>query len=252
MQVSEIMTREVEVIPPDASLREVARKMDELNVGVFPVCDAERLVGMITDRDITVRATSVGKAPDVTRVDEVMTHEVWWCYEDENVEEVAHRMGEKQIRRMPVLDHEKMLVGIVSLGDLATSNSPGTLEALRKISEPSRPDWSGTLSDRRADRDHFALEEPVAHPSRTDDLIAEDIFRSLDAAEEIDVSEIDIYVDNGVVSLNGTVDNYAAKELATKIVKGIPGITAVHNHLRIRTDAGVLPDVRLKKLRTAE
>src|SRR5690606_41459614 len=112
MQVSEVMTREVEVISPDASLREAARKMDDLNVGVLPVCDGQRLVGMITDRDITVRATSIGESPDVTRVDEVMSEEVWWCYEDEDVEDVARRMGEKQIRRMPVIDHDHMLVEI--------------------------------------------------------------------------------------------------------------------------------------------
>ncbi|HEX7076752.1 MAG TPA: CBS domain-containing protein [Hyphomicrobiaceae bacterium] len=254
MIISEVMTREVEVISPDASLREAARKMDELNVGVLPVCDGQRLVGMITDRDITVRATSIGESPDVTRVDEVMSEEVWWCYEDEDVEDVARRMGEKQIRRMPVIDHDHMLVGIVALGDLATDRAPGTQRALRKISEPSEPDLSGTLSDRRADPAHFALLEDVAEerPSRTDDVIAEDVFRGLDAAEEIDVAEIDIYVDHGVVSLNGTVDNYAAQELATKIAEGVEGVTRVDNNLRIRTDAGVLPDVRFKGLRTAK
>ena len=81
----------------------------------------------------------------------------------------------------------------------------------------------------------------MAATGRTDDLIAEDVFRSLDAADEIDVSEIDIYVENGAVSLNGTVDDYAAKELATKMAEAIDG-----------TDAGVLPDVRFKKLRTAK
>ena len=154
MKVSEVMTRDVEVISPDASLREAARKMDDLNVGVLPVCDGQRLVGILTDRDITVRATSIGESPDVTRVDEVMTGEVWWCHEDDDVEEVAHRMGEKQIRRMPVIDHNRMLVGIVALGDLATDHAPGTQEALRRISEPSRPDWSGTLSSRRAEPTH--------------------------------------------------------------------------------------------------
>lgn len=154
MKVSEVMTREVEVVSPDASLREAARKMDDLNVGVLPVCDGQRLVGILTDRDITVRATSIGESPDVTRVDEVMTDEVWWCHEDDDVEEVAHRMGDKQIRRMPVIDHEKMLVGMITLGDLATDHAPGTQEALRHISEPSEPDWSGTLSSRRAEPTH--------------------------------------------------------------------------------------------------
>lgn len=154
MKVSEVMTREVEVISPDASLREAARKMDDLNVGVLPVCDGQRLVGILTDRDITVRATAIGESPDVTRVDEVMTDEVWWCYDSDDVEDVAHRMGEKQIRRMPVVDQNKMLVGIVALGDLATDRVPGTEEALRQISEPSEPDFSGTLSSRRAEPTH--------------------------------------------------------------------------------------------------
>ena len=154
MKISEVMTREVEVISPDASLREAARKMDDLNVGVLPVCDGQRLVGILTDRDITVRATSIGESPDVTRVDEVMTDEVWWCHEDDNVEDVTHRMGEKQIRRMPVIAPAPLPAGLAALGDFATDRAPGTQEALRDISEPSEPDWSGTLSSRRAEPTH--------------------------------------------------------------------------------------------------
>ena len=154
MKISDVMTREVEVISPDASLRDAARKMDDLNVGVLPVCDGQRLVGILTDRDITVRATAIGESPDVTRVDEVMSGEVWWCHQDEEVEGVAHRLGEKQVRRMPVIDHNRMLVGIVALGDLATDLAPGTEDALRHISEPSEPDRSGTLSSRRAEPTH--------------------------------------------------------------------------------------------------
>lgn len=154
MKISEVMTREVEIVSPDASLREAARKMDDLNVGMLPVCDGQRLVGILTDRDITVRATAIGESPDVTRVDEVMSGEVWWCHDDDEVEDVAHRMGDRQIRRMPVIDHNRMLVGIVALGDLATDLAPGTQDALRKISEPSEPDRSGTLSSRRAEPTH--------------------------------------------------------------------------------------------------
>ncbi len=256
MKVSEVMTREVEVISPDASLREAARKMDDLNVGVLPVCDGQRLVGMLTDRDITVRATSVGESPDVTRVDEVMSAEVWWCNEDDDVEDVAQRMGEKQIRRMPVLDDERMLVGIVTLGDMATERAPGTRTALREISEPSEPDLSGTLSSRRAEPAHSAVEvrsdmPEQPPPGRTDDLIAEDVLKGLEAAEEIDVTEVDIYVERGAVALNGTVDTYPVKELATQIAGRVEGVTDVSNNLRIRKDAGVLHDVRTKGLRTA-
>lgn len=245
MKISEIMTREVEVISPDASLREAARKMDDLNVGVLPVCDGQRLVGMLTDRDITVRATAIGESPDVTRVDEVMSAEVWWCHEDDDVEDVAHRMGEKQIRRMPVIDHNRMLVGIVALGDLATDRAPGTRHALRHISEPSEPDRSGTLSTRRA-----GVTEPL--PDRTDDLITEDVLAGLEAAPEIDVREVDVYVDRGVVTLNGTVDTFAIKELAGEITQRVEGVVGVQNQLRIRKDAGVLPDIRTKDSRTAE
>lgn len=93
-------------------------------------------------------------------------------------------------------------------------------------------------------------DEPAA--SRTDDLIAEDVLRGLEAAEEIDAAEVDIYVERGVVSLNGTVDTYSVKELATRVAEGVDGVTEVHNRLRIRKDAGVLPDVRMKGLRTAK
>jgi CBS domain-containing protein len=123
--------------------REAARLMDELNVGVLPVCDGERLLGIITDRDITVRATAAGRNPETVRVREIMTEDVRWCFEDEAVEDVAQMMGDVQIRRIPVVDRNKRLVGIVALGDLATDQATGTNEALRRISEPSEPDRTG-------------------------------------------------------------------------------------------------------------
>ena len=140
MKISEVMTRQVRVIGPGRSIREAARLMDELNVGVLPVCDGQRLLGIITDRDITVRATAVGKDPDAVPVREIMTEDVRWCFEEETVEDVAHMMGDVQIRRIPVIDRNKHLVGIVALGDLATDRVQGTGEALRRISEPSEPD----------------------------------------------------------------------------------------------------------------
>lgn len=140
MKVSEVMTRGVQVIRPDQSAREAARLMDNFNVGVLPVCDGERLLGIITDRDITVRATAAGRDPDDTRVREIMTEDVRWCFEDEDVRDVATMMGDVQIRRIPVVDRSKRLVGIVALGDLATDRAEGTDEALRRISEPSEPD----------------------------------------------------------------------------------------------------------------
>ncbi len=142
MRIRDIMTRDVQSVTPSESIREAARLMDELNVGVLPVVEGERLIGMVTDRDITVRATSAGKAPDQTRVSEVMSDDPASCYEDDVVSDVARLMGQKQIRRVPVLDADDKLVGIVSLGDLAVeSDRPQTsAEALERISTPIRPD----------------------------------------------------------------------------------------------------------------
>jgi len=157
MRIAEVMTRNVKVIGPERSVREAARLMDNLNVGSLPVCDGERLVGMITDRDITVRATAVGEDPDQTQVKEIMTDDVRWCFEDDEVNDVVRTMGDVQIRRVPVVDRAKRLVGIVALGDLATDRAEGTEEALRNISEPSEPDRPGNTSKQRsgkAGREH--------------------------------------------------------------------------------------------------
>src|SRR5437763_11627541 len=114
------MTPGGEVIAPEASIYEAAEKMRHLDVGPLPVCDGERLVGMLTDRDITVRATAEGRDPKTTRVQEVMTPDVHYVYDDEDVQEAAQTMQQQQIRRVVVVNRDKRLVGIVSLGDLAT------------------------------------------------------------------------------------------------------------------------------------
>src|SRR5215813_13615384 len=119
MQVKDTMTPRVEVIPSDATLTEAADKMSRLDVGPLPVCDGEQLVGMITDRDITMRATAKGSDPNTIRVRMVMTPEVVYCFEDENVETAAQMMEMLQIYRVPVMDHDLRLVGTVSLSDLA-------------------------------------------------------------------------------------------------------------------------------------
>jgi CBS domain-containing protein len=150
MRIADVMTREVKVIGPERSVREAARLMDDLNVGALPVCDGQRLVGMITDRDITVRATAVGEDPDRTQVKKIMSEDVRWCFEDDDVSEVVRTMGDVQIRRLPVVDREKRVVGIVALGDLATDRAEGTEEALRNISEPSEPDRSDNAPAARA------------------------------------------------------------------------------------------------------
>jgi CBS domain-containing protein len=134
------MTRGVEVVPPDASLQRAAQLMDELNVGALPVCEGSELVGMITDRDITVRATAAGLEPTQHCVSEVMTQQTRWCTEEQSTEEVMKQMGDVQIRRLPVLNEKREIVGIVSLGDLATRQSQHTDEVLREVSWPSEPD----------------------------------------------------------------------------------------------------------------
>jgi CBS domain-containing protein len=140
--VQEIMTRQVEVVRPDAPIREAAEKMRSLDVGSLPVCDGQRLVGMITDRDITIRATADGRDPAQTRVAEAMTPDIVYCYDDQDVKDVAELMEERQIRRLPIISRDKKLVGIVSLGDLAVDTGKKKLagQTLTEISKPARPE----------------------------------------------------------------------------------------------------------------
>lgn len=119
MQIDKIMHRNVKSIGPDETLRDAATAMKKLDVGVLPVGEHDKLVGMITDRDIAIRGIAEGKGPD-TKAREVMSQEMKYCFEDEAVEHVAENMAELQVRRLPVLNRYKRLVGIVSLGDLAT------------------------------------------------------------------------------------------------------------------------------------
>lgn len=134
--ISEVMTTDVEVVRPEETLRDAARAMADLDVGSLPVCDGRKLIGMITDRDITVRAVAEGKSVD-TPVSEVMTDDVVWCNETDSVDDVLLQMGDAQIRRIPVIDEDRNLVGIVALGDLALEEEEEVDEALRDISMPS-------------------------------------------------------------------------------------------------------------------
>ena len=142
MKVSEVMTRAVDVIHPDSTLDEAAERMRRLDIGPLPVCDGDRLVGMITDRDITVRGTAESRDPVTTRVSEIMTPEVVFTYDDEDVKQAAKLMEDHQLRRLVVLNREKKLVGIVSLGDLAVETKDDKLkgQVLEEISQPSEPD----------------------------------------------------------------------------------------------------------------
>jgi CBS domain-containing protein len=144
MQIREIMTREIDVIPPNTSIRDAAAKMKELDVGAIPVCDGQNLTGLVTDRDITVRAVAEGRDPSQVRVSEVMSHEIAYCFEDETIEQAANLMESKQIRRLPILDRNKQLAGIISLGDIALRTEGSqqkdlAAEALQEISEPAKP-----------------------------------------------------------------------------------------------------------------
>jgi CBS domain-containing protein len=129
------MTRDVQVATPEQSIREAALLMARIDAGTVPVGKDNRLVGMLTDRDITVRAVARGLGPD-TPVREVMSADVKYCYEDQAVEEVARNMADIQVRRLPVVNRDKRLVGILSLGDLAVRANCDTDEALRGVSTP--------------------------------------------------------------------------------------------------------------------
>ena len=135
MQVREVMTKDVRVASPNQTLREAAQAMLDIDAGVLPVGENDKLVGMITDRDIAVRGIAKGKGPDAS-VRDVMTSDVKYCFDDQDVEEVTRNMGDNQVRRLPVVNREKRLVGILSLGDVAKTGRQDTDEALTDISRP--------------------------------------------------------------------------------------------------------------------
>jgi CBS domain-containing protein len=137
MKVSDAMTPDVQLCTPQDTLKDAAEAMMALNVGLLPVTDGDRLVGMITDRDIAVRGVAMGLGPD-SPVRAVMTEDVKYCFEDQELEEVTQNMGDIQVRRLPVLNRDKRLVGIIALGDIARADAgDGTAEALSQISEPT-------------------------------------------------------------------------------------------------------------------
>ncbi|HEV8108778.1 MAG TPA: CBS domain-containing protein [Burkholderiales bacterium] len=136
MRVSEVMTPGVRVVSPEQTIAEAARLMAELDAGSLPVGEDERLVGMITDRDIAVRAVAQQKPP-TTKVREVMSQEVLYCFDDQDLEDIAQNMSDVKVRRLPVVDREKRLVGIVSISDLAKSdNAASTGQAVADITAP--------------------------------------------------------------------------------------------------------------------
>ena len=136
MRVREIMTTEVRLTSPEDSIHDAARIMRDEDIGSLPVASGDRLVGYVTDRDIVVRGLAEGRGPD-TSVQEVMTDKILFCFEDDDLDEVAANMAENQVRRLPVLTQEKRLCGIVALADIATSgDEEAAEEALVEISQP--------------------------------------------------------------------------------------------------------------------
>ncbi|HVS78643.1 MAG TPA: CBS domain-containing protein [Steroidobacteraceae bacterium] len=124
MKVSEVMSRQVEIASPDDSIQRAAQMMARIDAGILPVGAGDRLVGMITDRDIAIRGAGEGRDPADTPVNEIMTPEVKYCFEDDDVDRVAQNMAELQVRRLPVLNRDKRLTGIISLGDIAREHEP--------------------------------------------------------------------------------------------------------------------------------
>lgn len=137
--LASIMTPHPASIVPNETILRAAQLMDELNVGSLPVCEGERLIGIVTDRDIIVRAVAQNLPAEQTSVADAMSEGVQWCYDDDSIDDAREKMEAMQVRRIPVVDHEQHLVGIVSLGDLAvkTGDSESTLE---QISDPAEPD----------------------------------------------------------------------------------------------------------------
>jgi CBS domain-containing protein len=151
--ISEVMTRDPAVIAPDADVQKAAQIMRDMNIGAVPVCDGKRLLGMITDRDIAIRATARGLAPNTAHVADVMSQDISWAFDDQTVGEVLQQMGDQQMRRIPVVSRDNMeLQGVVSLGDLAVRQPGPTHKSLDEISRAAppqpkvtgkHPDWEG-------------------------------------------------------------------------------------------------------------
>ncbi|KUO67314.1 MAG: hypothetical protein APF80_04025 [Alphaproteobacteria bacterium BRH_c36] len=138
MLVSDVMTRGCTTCDRTTSLQEAASIMNREDIGILPVSEDERLIGMITDRDIVIRGVAEDKVPHETKVAELMSDEVYYCFDDQLCEDVATNMAELQVRRLPVVDRNKRLVGIVTIGDLAARGAPAKAKkALQGVSSDS-------------------------------------------------------------------------------------------------------------------
>jgi CBS domain-containing protein len=138
MKIQEVMTPDVSYVGPDTPILEIARKMRDADIGSTPVVDQDRLIGMVTDRDIVVRVVAEGRPTQTSTARDAMSPGVLYCFDDEPIEDVLEKMGDQQIRRLPVVNRDKRLVGVVSLGDLSLSGKRKAAgEALQEISQPA-------------------------------------------------------------------------------------------------------------------
>lgn len=137
MHLNKVMTKPVEVVSPMTTLREAAQKMRDLGIGALPACTGEMLVGMVTDRDIVIKAVAEGQNVSAARVEQALSPHILYCFEDQPVDDAAKLMADNQIRRLPIVNRDKRLAGIISLGDLSVKASePAAGDALEEISKP--------------------------------------------------------------------------------------------------------------------
>lgn len=144
MKIAEVMSSDVQIVNPDDSIQTAARKMEDADVGFLPVGENDKLVGMITDRDLALRAVARGKDPKKTKVRDVMTEKVLYCSEDDDIADAAENMAELRVRRLPIVDARKRLVGVVSIGDIAFRHDPST--AGQTLECVCNPDGDGHIA----------------------------------------------------------------------------------------------------------
>ena len=135
MKVSEIMTTNVECVSPDTGIIDLARKMKTLDVGFIPVCENDRLAGTVTDRDIVLRGVAGVRNLNTCKARDLMTNQIAWCFEDEDVKDVTQKMRDEEVRRMLILSKDKRLVGVVSLGDISKVEEKESGKTLKDIAE---------------------------------------------------------------------------------------------------------------------
>jgi CBS domain-containing protein len=207
MELKEFISYHVEAVGPDDSLKQAAAKMRDLDVGSMPVCEGNRVIGMVTDRDITIRATAAGEDPTTTKVGSVMTPDVVYCTEDDTTEEAARLMQEHQIRRLLVLNQDRELVGIVSLGELSTATGDWQLggETLERVSDPAEY--------RQAPEPALEEEEPETSAGKSLDTRVTGLFKDSEEAKKTVLELKDAgFADRILVAMNNTEaqDNFLA------------------------------------------